>query len=179
MIARSVSWCVTGPSFRSPAHCVCASHQPSTDGGHRARPTAGGRIVRRAYDAAVDQRLADLEALADDVRRGEGSVSVVARVAGDEDAAVSLDPDSQHYSASIMKLPVLIAAHRLAETGRLDLDAPVRVHDDFDSRNPGRRYTMDPDEDSDPDSWAALGTEVPLEVLVHRMVVVSGNMATN
>jgi len=127
----------------------------------------------------VDQRLADLEALADDVRRGDGSVSVVARVAGDEHAAVSLDPDSQHYSASIMKLPVLIAAHRLAETGRLDLDAPVRVHDDFDSRNPGRRYTMDPDEDSDPDSWAALGTEVPLEVLVHRMVVVSGNMATN
>jgi beta-lactamase class A len=78
-----------------------------------------------------------------------------------------------------MKLPVLIAAHRLAEAARTDLDAPVRVHADFDSRNPGRRYTMDPDEDSDPESWAALGSQVPLSVLVHRMVVVSGNMATN
>jgi beta-lactamase class A len=122
---------------------------------------------------------ARLEALADEVRRGEGSVSVVARVAGEEQPAVSLDPDTQHYSASIMKLPVLVAAHRLAERGRLDLDHPVRVHDEFQSRDPGHRYTMDPEEDSDPESWAALGTEVPLGVLVHRMVVVSGNMATN
>jgi len=106
-------------------------------------------------------------------------VSVVARVSGEESPRVAVDHDSRHYSASIMKLPILVAAHRLAERGVLDLDRPVRVHDDFESRNPGHRFTMNPDEDSDPATWAALGADVPLGELVHRMVAVSGNMATN
>jgi beta-lactamase class A len=38
---------------------------------------------------------------------------------------------------------------------------------------------MDRDEDSDPATWAALGTDVPLRELVHRMITVSGNLATN
>jgi beta-lactamase class A len=38
---------------------------------------------------------------------------------------------------------------------------------------------MDQGEDSDPDTWAAMGTEVPLDVLTHRMITVSGNLATN
>jgi len=98
---------------------------------------------------------------------------------GEEAPRVSVEPDARHYSASVMKLPVLVAAHRLAERGLLDLDSVVRVHDGFDSRNPGRRFTMDRGEDSDPDTWAALGTELPLAVLVHRMITVSGNLATN
>ena len=38
---------------------------------------------------------------------------------------------------------------------------------------------MDEEEDSDPATWAALGTRCPLRDLVHRMVTVSGNLATN
>ena len=44
---------------------------------------------------------------------------------------------------------------------------------------PGHRFTMDQEEDSDPATWAALGSDVPLGDLVHRMVTVSGNLATN
>jgi beta-lactamase class A len=47
------------------------------------------------------------------------------------------------------------------------------------SQSPGHRFRLDPDEDSDPETWAALGTEVPLRELVHRMVTVSGNLATD
>ena len=106
-------------------------------------------------------------------------VSVVARVAGEETPRVSVDPDATHYSASVMKLPILVAAHRLAERGRLDLARPVLVHDEFDSRNAGHRFRMDQAEDSDPETWAALGAQQPLADLVHRMVTVSGNLATN
>lgn len=123
-----------------------------------------------------DPRLADI---VEEVRRGDGMVSVVARVVGEESPRVSVDPDSRHYSASIMKLPVLVAAHRLAERSLLDLDRPILVHDDFESRRPGHRFTMDQGEDSDPATWAALGTQVPLRDLAHRMVTVSGNLATN
>jgi beta-lactamase class A len=115
----------------------------------------------------------------DALRRGEGVVSVVARASGEEQPRVSVEPDARHYSASIMKLPILVAAHRLAERGELDLDRRVLVHDEFDSQVPGQRFRMDQSEDSDPATWAALGTEVPLAELVGRMITVSGNLATN
>jgi beta-lactamase class A len=120
-----------------------------------------------------------LDAAVDDVRGNAGVVSVVARVSGDDLPRVSVDPDAQHYSASIMKLPILIAAHRLVERGRLDLTRSVPVHDEFASQSPGQHFRMDPDEDSDPATWAALGSEQPLSALVQRMITMSGNLATN
>jgi beta-lactamase class A len=120
-----------------------------------------------------------LQSAVDAVRGAAGTVSVVARVSGEDEPRVSVDPDARHYSASVMKLPILVAAHRLAEGGRLDLDRLVRVHDDFDSQVAGQRFSMDQSEDSDPATWAALGTDVPLRELVGRMVTVSGNLATN
>lgn len=110
---------------------------------------------------------------------GDGTVSVVARVSGEDEPRVSVEPDARHYSASIMKLPILIAAHRLVERRRCDLDRLVRVRNDFDSQKPGHRFSLDQEEDSDPATWAALGTDVRLRDLVHRMVTVSGNLATN
>ena len=110
---------------------------------------------------------------------GDGTVSVVARISGEDEPRVSVEPDARHYSASIMKLPILIAAHRLVERRRCDLDRLVRVRNDFDSQKPGHRFALDQEEDSDPATWAALGTDVRLRDLVHRMVTVSGNLATN
>jgi beta-lactamase class A len=113
------------------------------------------------------------------VRRASGTVSVVLRVSGEDVPRTAIEPDAQHYAASTMKLPVLVAAQRLAERGELDPDRTVLVHDDFDSLVPGRRFTMDPAEDSDPETWAAVGAGVPLRELVERMVTVSGNLATD
>jgi beta-lactamase class A len=132
------------------------------------------------YDARVgtSQIGHALSAAVDSVRR-DGVVSVVARVSGEEQARVSVEPDARHYSASIMKLPILIAAHRLVERGRLDLDRPVTVHNEFDSQKAGHRFSLDQEEDSDPATWAAIGTDGSLGELVRRMVTVSGNLATN
>lgn len=129
----------------------------------------------------MDTSYADrsLSAAVDALRRGDGTVSVVARVSGEVLPRVAVEPDAQHYSASIMKLPILVAAYRLVERGRLDLDRPVLVHNDFASQSPGHRFLLDDAEDSDPQTWAALGTDVTLRMLVHRMVTVSGNLATD
>ena len=48
-------------------------------------------------------------------RRGPGVGGV--RVGGEAAARVAVEPDAQHYSASTMKLPILVAAHRRAERG--------------------------------------------------------------
>lgn len=86
--------------------------------------------------------------------------------------------NQQHYAASLMKLPVVIAAHRLRDRGDLDLESPVGVHDEFESAV-GGRFTMDRAEDQDPETWAALGGELPLKDLVRRAITVSGNLAAN
>jgi beta-lactamase class A len=78
-----------------------------------------------------------------------------------------------------MKLPILVAAQRRAERGELDLKAHVPVHDEVDSVVPGVRFRVDETEDSDPETWAAVGSDVRLGDLVERMVTVSGNLATN
>jgi beta-lactamase class A len=132
------------------------------------------------YDAEVGSSQSDhaLSVAVDSVRK-DGTVSVVARVAGEERPRVSVEPDARHYSASIMKLPILVAAHRLAEQGTLDLDRPVRVHNDFASQKAGERFSLDQEEDSESATWAAIGTDVTLRDLVHRMVTMSGNLATD
>ena len=56
---------------------------------------------------------------------------------------MSVEPDARHYSASIMKLPILIAVHRLVERGALDLARPTRVHDEFASQLPGHTWAID------------------------------------
>lgn len=88
-------------------------------------------------------------------------------------------PDETHYAASTMKLAVLVAAHRAAAAGVVDLDAPVHVHADFASGDGETRFTADEEEDGDEQAWARLGEEVPLRWLLRRMIVRSGNLATN
>jgi beta-lactamase class A len=122
---------------------------------------------------------AEVDQVAEKVRRGEGVVSVVARVVGESAPRYALAPDETHYAASTMKLPVLLAALRREERGELDLDEGVDVHTEFASQAPGRSFEMDESEDSDPETWAAVGTVVPLRVVLHRMVTLSGNLATN
>lgn len=132
-----------------------------------------------ALDTApiVPEARARIDAVVSGVRRDGGVVSVSAR-AGDR-VVYEHEPDAQHYAASIMKLPLLVAAHRLVERGLLDLDRTVEVHDEFASVRVGHRFTNDRAEDSDPQTWAALGHAVRLGDLVERMVTVSGNLATN
>ncbi|GIF72634.1 serine hydrolase [Asanoa siamensis] len=88
--------------------------------------------------------------------------------------------DATHYAASTMKVGVLVALHRAAAAGRLDLDAAVTVHNRHESALPGAEpYANDPAEDSDTATWALLGKASTLRDLARQMIVRSGNLATN
>jgi len=79
-----------------------------------------------------------------------------------------------------MKVGVLVALHRAAAADRIDLDAPMIVHNRHRSALPGAEpYANDPAEDSDGDTWALLGGPSTLRELARRMIVRSGNLATN
>jgi beta-lactamase class A len=85
-------------------------------------------------------------------------------------------PDATHYAASTMKVAVLLAVLRSG----LDLDAPVPVHNRHRSAAPGApEFGNDPAEDSDEQVWARIGGTASLRWLAERMIVRSGNLATN
>lgn len=111
---------------------------------------------------------------------GSGVESVHARVIGADQPVLRADRDlEQHYAASTMKVPVQIAYERLVAAGRLDPEESVPVDPTIDSQVAGERFTMQESWDQDPPTWAAVGQTVPLGELVRRMVVSSGNLATN
>lgn len=89
-------------------------------------------------------------------------------------------PDERHNAASTMKLAVLVAAYRGADMGHVDLSASAQVHDDFPSRAAaGGRYQLDRHEDQDQDTWSRIGERLAIGRLLDRMIVRSGNLATN
>jgi len=83
------------------------------------------------------------------------------------------DADEPVLAASLMKVPVAIAAEAL------DLDRSVPVHPDFDSVVPGETFELDEAGDQDPDTWSDVGGEQELRELRRRSIVYSGNLATN
>ena len=87
------------------------------------------------------------------------------------------DAERAFYAASTVKLPLAVAAHRLHEAGRLDLDAPVPVHDAPASALPGARVVLDPADDQEHRTWAERGGDTSLRTLLRRTVALSGNLA--
>ena len=89
------------------------------------------------------------------------------------------EPDTPHYAASTMKLPLLVAAYRRAERGELDLDLSVTVHNTHRSAYDGSLFALDQDDDQDDKTWDRLGSSVDLRTLARHAVVRSGNLATD
>jgi beta-lactamase class A len=94
-------------------------------------------------------------------------------------AWLGVDADEQHYAASTMKLPLVMAAYRLADAGKLDLDATTEVRNRFGSVLDGSPFGLDRDDDSDAQTWQRMGQLVALRWLAYRAIVRSGNLATN
>jgi beta-lactamase class A len=87
--------------------------------------------------------------------------------------------DAEHYACSTIKVPLVLAAYREADVGRLDLDRRVPVHDGFESQLPGYRFTMNRADDDDQEPCKRLGEQVALRWLGCRAIVRSSNLATN
>jgi len=83
------------------------------------------------------------------------------------------------HAASTMKVPVMLGIFEAVTRGELSLDQPVRVKNEFVSIFDGSTYALESREDSDPELYTRVGTELPLRELVRRMEVRSSNLATN
>jgi beta-lactamase class A len=91
----------------------------------------------------------------------------------------SHDAHAAHYAASTMKLPLVIAAFRRVARGELDLAQPVAVTSTFASVLDGSPFSLDADDDQDPETWAVIGGTCTLGELADRAITRSSNIATN
>lgn len=90
-----------------------------------------------------------------------------------------IDPDVEFHAASMMKVPVMLRLHRMADWGQIDLDSTIEVKNDFTSIYDGSSYSLSADEDSDPTLYSLVGSEVTIRDLMDRMITSSSNLATN
>lgn len=90
-----------------------------------------------------------------------------------------LRADEPFHAASTMKVPVLIELYRQVRDGKVKLEDPIAVKNEFHSLVDGSPYTLDPDEDSERDLYLAVGGTRTLVQLSELMITISSNLATN
>lgn len=83
------------------------------------------------------------------------------------------------HAGSTMKVPLMMAVFEAVSRGELRLDQPVRVHNEFTSIYDRSKFACDPNDDSDPEVYTWVGSDMPLDALVRHMIDRSSNLATD
>ena len=83
------------------------------------------------------------------------------------------------HAASTIKLAILFALLRAAETGRIRLTDRFHVRNRFRSQADGTPFFLQADRDGDPDLYKVVGRTASLQSLAETMIVRSSNLATN
>lgn len=108
----------------------------------------------------------------------EGGFAVAVKLVGGTKTFFFNERENFH-AASTMKTPVMIEVYRQAAEGKFALTDQVPVKNEFKSIVDGSVYSLDSSEDSEPDLYKRIGTKLPVRDLVHRMITMSSNLATN
>ncbi len=87
--------------------------------------------------------------------------------------------DEPFHAASTMKIPVLIELFHQVREGKLKLDDPLLIKNEFHSLVDGSVYTLDAADDSEAELYQAVGQTRTLRQLSELMITVSSNFATN
>jgi beta-lactamase class A len=111
------------------------------------------------------------------IARSGAEVAVAARTLDGKELLIA--PDLSFHAASTMKIPVMIALYHEARKKHLSLDEALPVKNAFSSIVDGSPYSLNPESDSDPSLYEAIGSTRPISDLCESMITMSGNLATN
>jgi beta-lactamase class A len=87
--------------------------------------------------------------------------------------------DDVFHAASTMKIPVMIELFHQVREGKVKLDDPLTIKNEFHSLVDGSIYTLGANDDSESDLYKAIGQTRTLGQLCELMITVSSNFATN
>ena len=128
---------------------------------------------------AGNVRLAGALSAVESTIRQSGAETSVAFTTLDGRSSWYTHPDEPFHAASTMKVPVLIELYNQAHQGKLRLDDPLLIRNEFRSLADGSPYSLDPSDDSEADLYRAVGSTRTLAELCELMITVSSNLATN
>ncbi|HVF89162.1 MAG TPA: serine hydrolase, partial [Blastocatellia bacterium] len=155
-MAGILSWLVLRAAFK-PALVACLLAAAAS-------PAAPGPVRKQSIDS--------------------GKIEELVRASGAESVAVAffdtangetffIKPDESFHAASTMKLPVMMEVFRQARGGKLSLDAPVEIKNDFISIADGSHYSISPDSDSELSLYSKTGQTARVRELVRLMITSS------
>jgi beta-lactamase class A len=97
----------------------------------------------------------------------------------DGQGQILLNEKMMFHAASTMKTPVMIEVYSQSKEGRFSIDDSLVVKNEFRSIVDGSSYQLDLKDDSDDSMYEKLGRKSSIRVLLHHMITVSSNLATN
>lgn len=109
----------------------------------------------------------------------DGTVAVAFYSLSEPKDSLYINVDEKFHAASTMKVPVMIELYKQASQGKLNLNDSILLKNEFKSIVDGSLYSMDINDDSDDVIYSQIGTKVAIYDLIHSMITVSSNLATN
>jgi beta-lactamase class A len=97
----------------------------------------------------------------------------------DGGAGLMINERAMFHAASTMKTPVMIEVYRQASEGGFSLDDSLDVRNEFKSIVDGSPFKLDLGDDSDDSMYKRIGGKASIRELIHQMITVSSNLATN
>jgi beta-lactamase class A len=131
-------------------------------------PTGAQQTKLREAAQQIEKRVAESHA----------DVGIVFRTL-DGKSEWTYHPDDRFHAASTMKVPVMIELFHQVKEGKVRLDEPRTIRNEFHSIVDGSTYKLDPGDDSETDLYQAEGQTRTLSELCELMITVSSNLATN
>jgi beta-lactamase class A len=132
--------------------------------------TATPSGTTEALRGALQERIAQVQG---------ATVAVVYQDLGNAKDTVLLEPDRSFHAASTMKVPVMVEFFRQVDAGKLSLEQPITLVNQFSSIVDGSPYALQAQDDEDAALYERLGQPVPARELLERMITRSSNLATN
>jgi beta-lactamase class A len=121
----------------------------------------------------------DLKARVHELIDSSGAEVAVAFRTLDGKNELWIESDKSFHAASTMKVPVMIELFRQAEAGKLNLDDPLLIKNEFKSIADGSAYVLSVGDDSDAEVYKHVGKTMTLRALCDAMITVSSNFASN
>ena len=166
-IARAGCPSHPGPARRRSAALVL--------GGMLALTPFGGALGAAGPDPRIDAAIPAIEAA---IQKSGAEVAVAFRTL-DGRTQWLRGADESFHAASTMKVAVLIELYDQVHVGRVHLDEPLAIRNEFHSLVDGSPYRLDPNDDSETELYRAIGQKRTLGELSELMITVSSNLATN
>lgn len=119
-----------------------------------------------------------VEKINNELKKQEGTFAMAFKDLSDGEEILINDHASFH-AASTMKTPVMIEVYKQAAEGKFSLDDSIELKNEFKSIVDSSLYKLDSSDDSEHKLYTMIGSKKKLSELVHDMIIVSSNLATN